>query len=62
MKTILLAAYFLGDIATMAKLIFFDCYRYNAWNWLIALPVDVFQGTIWPIYWGILRPLFGGGC
>ncbi|MFL6627457.1 MAG: hypothetical protein ACJ8G1_13495 [Vitreoscilla sp.] len=62
MRKILLAAYLVGDLATMAKLIFFDCYSYTWWNWVIAIPVDVFQGAIWPIYWGVLRPLMGGGC
>jgi hypothetical protein len=62
MRNILLAAYFIGDIATMGKLIFFDCYHYTWWNWLIAVPVAFIEGTLWPIYWGILRPLMGGGC
>ncbi|MGH6973043.1 MAG: hypothetical protein ACRED6_00295 [Stellaceae bacterium] len=36
-------------------LTFFDHYSYNAWNWVVALPVNVFLSQIWPIYLGILR-------
>ena len=61
MRAILLAIYVLGDLATTVKLIFFDCYSYTWWNWLIAVPVDFFEGTIWPIYWCVLHPLMGGG-
>jgi hypothetical protein len=48
-----------GGWATFVKLTFFDGYAYNAWNWLIALPVNVTLGQIWPVYWLILRPIFG---
>jgi len=51
--------YEIGSISTFVKLTFFDGYSYNAWNWLIAIPVNFFLGHIWPIYWGILRPLMG---
>jgi hypothetical protein len=51
--------YLAGDLATFIFLTFFDEYRYNAWNWLIAIPVNFFLSQIWPIYWAILRPLFG---
>ncbi len=47
--------YFVVDLATFVFLTFFDGYIYNAWNWLIAVPVNLFMGTIWPIYWAILR-------
>ncbi len=53
------AVWQIGSIVTAIFLIFFDGYRYNAWNWLIAVPIDLFLGEIWPIYWLILRPLFG---
>lgn len=59
MKRLLLIAYFAVDAATFIYLTFFDGYVYNWWNWLIAIPVNVFLSTIWPIYWGILRPLLG---
>jgi hypothetical protein len=55
----LLYAYLAADAATFVFLTFFDGYRYNAWNWLIALPINALLATIWPIYWMILRPLFG---
>ena len=46
-------------LATFGYLTFFDGYEYNWWNWLIAIPVNIFMGEIWPIYWLILRPIFG---
>lgn len=49
----------LGSLATAVYLIFFDGYHYNWWNWIIAIPVDFFLAEIWPIYWLILRPIFG---
>lgn len=52
--------YLLGDVGTFIYLTFLDGYSYNAWNWLIAVPVNVFLSMIWPIYWVILRPIFGG--
>lgn len=45
-------------IATFVYLTFFDGYDYTAWNWLIAVPVNIFMGQIWPIYWGILHWVF----
>jgi hypothetical protein len=66
LKNSLLAAlgfvYFVGDIATFGKLTFLDCYVYTWWNWLIAVPINFFLATIWPLYWAILRPIFGSGC
>lgn len=49
----------IGSVATFVFLTFFDGYAYNWWNWLIALPTNFFLGEIWPIYWLLLRPLFG---
>lgn len=57
--TAAVAAYELIGWGTFVKLVFFDGYRYTAWNWIIAVPIDAFLGQIWPIYWAILRPLFG---
>lgn len=49
--------YQLGALATLVKLTFFDGYVYNWWNWIIALPVNLFLSEIWPLYWLIIRPL-----
>jgi hypothetical protein len=38
--------YLIGDVATFIYLTFFDGYVYNAWNWLIAIPVNFFLATI----------------
>lgn len=59
MKSLALIVYLLGNIATFVKLTFFDGYIYNSWNWLIAIPLNEFLAAMWPIYWVILRPLFG---
>ena len=49
----------IGGIATFVYLTFFDGYIYNAWNWLIAVPVNMFLAEMWPIYWVLIRPIFG---
>lgn len=53
-------AWQLGSLATFIYLTFFDGYGYNWWNWIIAIPVNLLLAEIWPIYWLVLRPLFGG--
>lgn len=53
--------YGLGLFATFVFLTFFDGYEYNTWNWLIAVPVNIFLSAIWPIYWIVLRGLLGLG-
>ncbi len=55
MKNILIWIYLSVDLATFIYLTFFDGYVYNAWNWLIAVPVNILLSTIWPIYWGVLH-------
>jgi len=54
--------YILGQIATMVYLIatmvyltFLGGYAYTWWNWIIALPVNLFLSTIWPLYWAVLH-------
>jgi len=47
--------YILGQIATMVYLTFLDGYAYTWWNWIIALPVNLFLSTIWPLYWAVLH-------
>lgn len=55
MERILWAGYSLGTFATVFYLTFFDGYPYTWWNWVIAIPVNLFLGSMWPIYWGVLR-------
>ena len=50
----------LGSIATFIYLTFMDGYTYTWWNWIIVVPINMFLGEIWPIYWLILRPIFEG--
>lgn len=47
--------YMAGSAATVIYLTFFDGYVYNWFNWMIAVPVNLFMGSIWPVYWGLLR-------
>ena len=54
----ILAIYFLVDIATFIYLTFLDDYVYNSWNWIIAIPINLFLATIWPVYWGVLHWIF----
>lgn len=50
--------YSIGWVVTFVWLTFFDGYQYNAWNWLIALPLNAFSATIWPIHWFLSTPLY----
>lgn len=50
----------IASTATQIWLIVQDWPKLNWWNWIIIIPIDFFLGEIWPIYWLILRPLFGG--
>ena len=59
MQKLLLGLYISGDVATLLYLTFFDGYVYTWWNWIIVIPINIFLATIWPIYWVVLRPLFG---
>lgn len=59
MKTIIWVIYWLGNLGTFVKLTFFDAYQYTWWNWIIVVPINEFLAAIWPIYWVVLRPLFG---
>lgn len=59
MRLILILIWHLAGIATFIKLTLFDGYVYTWWNWIIAIPVNAFLSEIWPIYWVIIRPLFG---
>ena len=54
-----LYAYQVATFGTFICLTFFDSYTYNWWNWPIAIAMNGFLSAIWPIYWLILRPLFG---
>lgn len=47
--------YLIGGPATFIYLTFFDGYEYTAWNWLIAIPVNLFLATIWPLYWLVIH-------
>ncbi len=44
---------------TLTYLLVQDWPTLNWWNWLIIFPADVFLSEIWPIYWAVLRPVFG---
>jgi hypothetical protein len=55
MPQALLVIYHAIAFGTFVFLTFFDGYIYNGWNWLIAIPVNIFLAEIWPIYWLILR-------
>jgi hypothetical protein len=59
MGRVWLWVYIGGSLATTFFLTFLDGYVYNAWNWIIAVPINLFLGSIWPLYWGLLRWLIG---
>ena len=47
--------YIAGQVFTFVFLTFLDGYNYTAWNWIIALPINIFLSVIWPIYWALLH-------
>lgn len=47
--------YHIGSLGTLIFLTFFDGYNYTAFNWIIAIPVNIFLSSIWPLYWLVLR-------
>ncbi len=51
LKALGIYAWFAIDAATLVFLVFFDGTRYNWWNWMIIIPIDIFLATIWPVYW-----------
>jgi len=53
--SILVTVYLLGDGITFIYLTFLDGYVYNWWNWIIAIPINLFLAQLWPLYWGIIR-------
>lgn len=44
-------AYGIGALATLVYLLAFSPGHFNAWNWLIVVPLDIFLSGIWPVYW-----------
>jgi hypothetical protein len=54
-STVLAILYELVAWATSVTLTFFDGYVYNAWNWLIVIPVNVLLGQLWPVHWLVIR-------
>lgn len=58
MKRALPLLYAVGCAGTFLFLTLFDGFVYTWWNWAIALPVNSFVSSIWPVYWLVLRPLF----
>ncbi len=47
--------YALPIIPTFIYLTWFDGYVYTWFNWIIALPVNMFLAIFWPGYWLILH-------
>lgn len=59
LSSLLFPAWLIGNLATFVFLTLFDGYTYTWWNWIIALPANEILAAMWPIYWLILRPIFG---
>lgn len=55
MDRFLLWGYTAISLGTALFLTFADGYDYNGWNRIVALPINLFLGAIWPLYWGILH-------
>ncbi len=57
-EAILFFLYPAGSLGTAIYLTFFNGDTYNWWNWLILVPINLFLGSIWPIYWTVLHWAF----
>lgn len=55
--TIAIFTHLIASTLTQVYLLFFDGTVYTWWNWIIIIPIDLFLGEIWPLYWLIIRPL-----
>lgn len=53
------AIYTIGVLGTFVFLTFLDDYKYTWWNWVFVVPLNAVISGLWPIYWLILRPIFG---
>lgn len=60
LKTVGIWVWVIVDLLTFGFLMYEKWPDLNWWNWLVVVPVNIFLSTIWPIYWVILRPIFGG--
>jgi len=58
-RRLIFVGYQLGGLATLIALMVKDWPSLNWWNWIIIIPINFFLAEIWPIYWLILRPIFG---
>lgn len=56
---VFIITYIPGAFVTWVYLTFFDGYPYNWWNWILVLPINWCLAMIWPVYWAIIRPVFG---
>lgn len=50
--------YKFASFGTFAYLTARDAPDFNWWNWALIIPINIFLGSIWPIYWGILHWIF----
>lgn len=56
---ILIWIYYAGLITTFIVLIREVPSHLAFWRWILLVPIDGFLSSIWPIYWVIIKPLFG---
>jgi len=54
----LLALYLVVCPLTFIYLTFFDGYEYTVWNWLVAIPLNVYLSSLWPVYWSVFWWIF----
>lgn len=59
MKDAVVAGYSVAALVTAAYLTLIDFAALSFWNWAIIIPVNLFLGAIWPIYWAVIRPILG---
>ena len=51
MSHLFLILFLFGDIATFLYLVISDWDKFNWWNWILIIPLDLVLATLWPMLW-----------
>jgi hypothetical protein len=51
MSHLFLILFLFGDIATFLYLVISDWDKFNWWNWILIIPLDLVLATLWPMFW-----------
>jgi len=51
MSHLFLILFLFGYIATFLYLVISDWDKFNWWNWILIIPLDLVLATLWPMFW-----------